>query len=355
MSESKQGNGRSDGNSVFQQAERESPFVLKRAYKEEDLHYSKYELDLADNTKRKVKVTTTDMGNREICIHSLHEFNSIANKYEFTAANKFLYFRETLRGVALDSWDVALTTTEDRNDAAFLTCISAFLLTLFTAESFENLVMYLTLVKKPRWMTAQQLMVRFRTLISYGLLLPEADPNRVQVQQQKKMFLDMQPDYSRTQFRANKSIAEMTLPQMAQYFTILEQSLLSLRLVRNPSSNGNGKGNDKDGGGYRGRRRSNGKYERSRYRKDKDSDKKGKVGRGPDDWCPLHQYLTAEGKKNHKWKDCMHNPRSQNYRGDSNQNPRNRNYQGSSGHNGGGYDAHHSSYHLDGGAGSQQG
>ena len=351
MSANKQQNGNGkDTNSAYHQAERESPFVLKKSYKEDDVKQAKVQIEYAAGVTRKFNIPENDMSNRELCVLSLFEFNKACEQYNLNDQQRFQYFPMTLKGIASEAWTTAIDGQPTDTNEEFLACIATFLLTLFTAESFENLVMYLEQVKKPRWFTAQTLMVRFKILIAYGKLLPNADLTRVGVVQQKKMFLNMQHEYVRSQFRANKNIDELTLPQMAQYFTILEQS--SLPPYHNPQNSSSRK--DGNGGGYTGKRRSKDKFDRNRN-KDRDSDKKGKVGRDPDDWCPLHSYLTKEGKKNHKWKDCMYNPRSEKYRGDSNQNPRNRNYQGSSGHNGGGYGASHGSYHLDGGAGSQQG
>ena len=148
-------------NSAYSQAERESPFLLKRGYKEEDKEMVKLQIDYNDGSHRKFQIVSNDMTNREMCMLSYHEFNNACRQYDLQDDERFDYFQQTLKGMATESWEAALAGHAPRMNAGLLVCVSASLLTLFTAESFKNLVMYLEQVKKPRYLTAQQLMVRF--------------------------------------------------------------------------------------------------------------------------------------------------------------------------------------------------
>ena len=213
-------------------------------------------------------------------MYALTEFNNACAELDLNDGERFTHFRTTLGGTARGAWQVA-SQGQPQTNVGFTQAIAALLLTLFTRDSFSALCRYFELLRKPRKMTAQELMIHLRTLASYESMLPNAQENRLNNDALKDLYLRMMPDYPQTQFHANKNINEMTLAEMAAYFTVLEQDPMN-----DPRKSRMPKGREDDG--LQKSKRSNGRDGSNDNRYNPQKCPKGKVN--DDDDCPYHKY-----------------------------------------------------------------
>ena len=167
---------------------------------------------------------------------------------------------------------------------------------------------YIRVAKKPNNMSARKLRSRVQTVFRYAARLPGGQV--IPDQEQRRLFIHMFPQSQIDDLeRVRQTPLTMHLSDLAEYFTTYEKPELN--------SNGKRKGGDRDNSRnsrYRGRngrfipRRSQSSSGQSSGTNDRSNQQR--QGQGSD-MCRHHAHL---GDRNHKWADCLFNPRSANYR-----------------------------------------
>eukprot|EP00978_Attheya_sp_CCMP212_P011224 scaffold27572_cov24-Attheya_sp.AAC.1 len=105
--------------------------------------------------KRKNEVPLFYGGDAEAMIHTVREFDEVADDLEFTEAHeKFTNFRKCLRDVARDDWDNA-KVGQAMTIAGFKDMMYAWKLMILPEDIYEAQKNYIEIVKKPYTMTVR--------------------------------------------------------------------------------------------------------------------------------------------------------------------------------------------------------
>lgn len=299
--------------SDFQAARASTPFVLGHGMVDSDaIIYTKLEILAAGGNTHKCKCPTLtfDKGSDYI-MYCLDEFDNIAETYTFDNHDNWLYFRQILETNVRQLWDDELPAPANQNAANFTLSRTRLLQQHFPRHAYQNFMNYIRIAKKPNNMSARKLRSRVQTLFRYAARLPSGHP--IAQQEQRRLFIYMFPQTQIDSLeRARQDPLTMSLSELAEFFTTYERSDI----------NANGKrirGGDRDNSRnsrYRGR---NGRFT-SRRSQSSSGQSSGTTDRSTQqrqgqssDMCRYHAHL---GDRNHKWIDCIFNPRSANYRPD---------------------------------------
>ena len=259
-------------------------------------------------------------------MHCMDEFDNYSRSYQFTPAQKFLHFRESLSHNERQTWDSMVPANQTNN--TFRTTRTNFLKEPFPPESYQNFLDYIGRTKKPVALNARKLKSRMQTLFRYASKLP--DGAVIEDREQRRLFIQMFPQSQITELkRIHPDYMTKDLSDLAEFFTTFETPDVKHTGKR---SRGNDRENTRNTR-YRGRngrfysRRSqyssgqqqtgtNNRNDRNRngnhQRQGQGQNQGQRQGQDPN-MCRIHAHL---GDRNHKWSDCIYNPRSQNYRPD---------------------------------------
>ena len=187
------------------------------------------------NCDHKAELPVNSMEDSETILYAVSEFQSFINCYNINGRNTFTFYHEMLAGTAHGSWDAAMTpyaAAEDQTHANFLLACNAFLHTFFSHTTYDDLIIYLEAVCKPKKMTKLALATRLAMIQLYSHNLPPSADPQCQLTNLciKKIYFHMQPLTAQMQYHISMNphikTAEVTLHTLAKFFSTMEDTSL---------------------------------------------------------------------------------------------------------------------------------
>ena len=306
-------------NDEFAKIAAKAPILLKRSFKDEDIPTVKITHNRRSGSEKFV-LPINRMDKIEPALYAVSEFQAAMEDREITGANLFTHFKATLRDVARENWEDAIEDVDDMDaEDAFDDTLTEFLSHLLTRKSWEYQKEYLDCVKRPSGMSPKILLNRLQAILRYCRFLPgfTAYGN----DSLKKLYLKMFTEQHQAEVDLHFDVGQNSIVELADYLTRFDDSIKSQKPAAKSDNNGNGGGNGRtkhnsyrSSGGrnnYSSNRNSNNKRNTNGggNRSAKRNDYKPR-SMGPEDMCKHHTYLPD----NHKWKDCVFNPKSDAYK-----------------------------------------
>ena len=150
----------------------------------------KLHIDQGGGTVYKVSMPIVDFKlGSDYVMHCMDEFDNYSRSYQFTPAQKFLHFRESLSHNERQTWDSMVPANQTNN--TFRTTRTNFLKEPFPPESYQNFLDYIGRTKKPGTLNARKLKSRMVTLFRYASKLP--DGAVIEDREQRRLFIQMFP------------------------------------------------------------------------------------------------------------------------------------------------------------------
>ena len=258
-----------------------SPLTIENKIDKDNETTKKLTITLVNGDQHKHTLPVNEFNNPEHTIYCISEYNELADTYTFDADDHFQYFRQTLSLAPRQLWD-DIANGVNHTIANFENARNQLLRQTFTNEAFYNFLDYIQAYRKPKHMKARVLYSRLRVLFSYSQFLPNSAP--IDNRNQKRYYLQTFPQKYQQEFnRQHRNVENVTFIEMAEYFQTFDEDFIDMKPKR--------KGNNNYSGPNKSRNRFDTRSNNSSM-------------------CRLHSHL---GNKNHKWSDCVYNPRSQNY------------------------------------------
>ncbi|GFH58269.1 hypothetical protein CTEN210_14745 [Chaetoceros tenuissimus] len=298
----------------------------------------KLQQDFADGSYRKESLPTFDgeggsTGNAEAFLYVRERFISAASnrKLNFDDLEKFENFEDVLKGVAQHYWTDTVSTHADVVAAAnadkFQVAVNLMMIRFCGGRSGgDALLEYLRSdkVRKEKSKSVAEHVGRFCTLVGYAkellrIVAPRPDDNL-----EKKLVFDSFPYQWKLNFTNSGAVYhEKSINEISEY------------MERQKSTA------DADTSKKRARHQD---LKNQKFKQRKKGNRRGQTG-GFRNQCTRHE----PPHNNHEWEDCILNPRSANFRGDTGSRGRGNGYGGRGRGNGGGRGHHNHSNHNNNG------
>lgn len=293
----------------------ESPIHLESSVPDEHKK-TKVKLPSEDDEGKKVsyELPQDDHSSLEFTLMVIYYFEDFAKDHDLSSEDKFKHFKTVMRpGVAKDLWKSVIDVFEDDDESeeAWTAAIEAYIeARVGNKRAFERLHNYLRAVKKPRKMTPQELLNRYRTILLYAAYLPDArefSPN-----EKKNMYIGFFPNDQQEQcHRKYTDLSDVTLDDLKDYFSTFRKPTDSYDKSshkRRTNPNGNNYRNNFGARNVRSRRNNfNNNNGRRRLPNDEAMALLPFANTDPHAHCPRHPHGT------HLWGACTTNPNSPNY------------------------------------------
>ena len=263
--------------------------------------------------EKKVRTPMFKAEGPEALLIAIREFKTMTTSYSMLTTNigaisTYEMFRESIRGVARDTWDEILQDASVCivgvfNQSTFNSHTNAFQEAFINEDAYDDQREYLRTTSKPRDMKAKDWVMCMKVINSYLKLLAANGRKFTEEQLVKNCITPNIPKAWKKDFKLGRGNLCTTCQDALVILKLIEQSDKSDRYKRDDKRNNSKNGNGKNGKNNKFNNQQNGGGKA--YGNDKN-----KLGAGTvKNKCRHHP------QGNHDWKDYFKNPASKDYKG----------------------------------------
>ena len=289
-----------------------APVPYVSTFRSKDLETTKFIQVLPDHTEKHEVHTYTGREGLEAVIHCNSRFLRVALKCNWTPQQKFEKYENILNDGALQYWSqtVIPSVWEDpATESMFVQALQVMVSHYSGCDKARDFIIEYVQsknCKKTMKTTVNDHVNRIEYLLHIANLC-EGEEDYISDSRVKRLLFNTFPAAWKTNFtNSGRIITDLTLPAIQQYFNLQKKlSDANAASYYDLSTNTNNKRNNNQG---RGSRWTNNKRNKRNHGNQRNFDQNSNpsICRHVE-----HKHLN----KKHLWKDCIYNPRSQNYRG----------------------------------------
>ena len=287
-----------------------APVPYVSTFRSKDLETTKFVQVLPDHTEKHEVNTYTGREGLEAVIHCNTRFLRVASKCNWTPQEKFEKYENILNDGALQYWTqtVIPSVFEVPTTDALFTQALQMMVSHFSGcdKARDFIIEYVQSksCKKTMKTTVNDHVNRIEYLLHIANLC-EGEEDHISESRVKRLLFNTFPAAWKTNFtNTGRIITDLTIPEIQQYFNLQKKLSDATAASYYDSSSRNNKRNANQGRGSR--------WVNNKRRKNQDNQRDFNQGSGPS-ICRHVEHRNLN--KKHLWKDCVYNPRSQNYRG----------------------------------------